>query len=94
MNDWEFGSDKEMSDAVRSTRCQKLTAGRMGEYAGGFAGLLLAAGFCLVHFFVIEWPHPSPLGLVMGYVSTCVALLFAGAAAGKKLFAGPQGVKP
>lgn len=46
-----------MNEAVRSTRSQKMTAGRLGEYLGGFVGLSLAAGLCLVHFFAIDWPH-------------------------------------
>ena len=90
MSDWEFGTEKEMHDAVHGTRKQKLTASRLGEYFGGFLGLLIVVGLCLWHFFEIDWPHPSPVRLVVGYCGSCVAGLFIGALVGKKLVSGDK----
>lgn len=87
MSDWEFGSDKEVEDAVRSARRQPMTRARFGEYLGGFAGLLIAAGLVLIHFFSIAWPAPDPLNLVLGYLAVCATALFVGAQAGKRLLA-------
>jgi WD40 repeat protein len=78
MSDWDFGNEKETQDAIRQSRRQPMTAARFGEYLGGFIGLSLAVGLVLLHFFTMDWPHPNPVGLVLGYVGTCGAALFAG----------------